>query len=66
MRFDMETDPAFFEEPLHKKMNHAVIDFDRGTLGEIELQRLSIKDWLKGYLHVMRRDLDKALGASRE
>lgn len=43
------------------KKNYVVIEFDRGTLGVVEANQFRIEDWLKGYRHVLNRDIDKVL-----
>jgi hypothetical protein len=63
LRFEVELDPDFFEELNPEKVrSRAVIDFDRGLLGTVDAKKLRMEDWLKGYMHVLRRDIDKVLG----
>lgn len=62
LEYEAELNTDFFEEPpIHKSKNHLVIDFDRGLLGTINANRFRMDDWLKGFQHVLRRDLEKVM-----
>ncbi|BCZ78515.1 hypothetical protein PTKU64_21900 [Paraburkholderia terrae] len=61
LKFEAELDPEFFDEPIKRSEPRMVIDFDRGLLGTIDARKLRMDDWLKGYSHVLRRDIDKVL-----
>ena len=61
-RFEMELDADYFDEPLKKSLCRVYIDFDRGNLGAVDASKLSVADWLKGYVHVLRRDIPKVIG----
>lgn len=62
LEYEAELNADFFEEPaIHKSKNHMVIDFDRGLLGTINADKFRMDDWLKGYQHVLRRDLEKVI-----
>lgn len=53
-------DPTFFDdEKLEKVKSRARVDFDRGVLGSVDASAFRTDDWVKGYLHVMRRDIAK-------
>lgn len=60
---DIKGDSDFMTEPLTKSICRLLIDFDRGSVGVIEAKKINISEWFKGYLHVMRRDIDKVLVA---
>ncbi len=60
-RFEMELDADFFDEPLKKSLCRVYIDFDRGNLGAVDASKLNVTDWLKGYVHVLRRDIPKVI-----
>ncbi len=59
---ELQGDPDFMTEPLTRHLCRLLVDFDRGSIGVIEINKLNISEWFKGYLHVMRRDMDKVLG----
>jgi hypothetical protein len=62
--YERHLDTEFFDEELFKKeKNRMVIDFDRGLLRPVESSKFRPEDWIKGYFHVLRRDIDKILGA---
>jgi hypothetical protein len=61
--YEQQTDPEFFDEPLIKReKNRMMVDFDRGVLKPIEAKKFRTEEWLKGYFHVLRRDIEKVLG----
>ncbi len=41
--------------------HRVIIDFDRGTLKPMQAQNLNSDEWVKGYFHVLRRDIEKVL-----
>lgn len=59
--FHAELDQDFISEPIEVKKNRAIVDFDRGTLGSVDAGKVRIDDWMDGYFHVLRRDIDKVL-----
>ncbi|MDR5830111.1 hypothetical protein P9250_19750 [Caballeronia sp. LP006] len=61
LKLETELDPEFFDEPINRSQFRMIIDFDRGNLGAINAQKFRMDDWLKGYSHVLRRDIDKVL-----
>jgi hypothetical protein len=61
LRLEMDMDPDFFEEPIKESRYRMVIDFDRGLLGAVDATKFRMDDWLKGYVHVLRRDIDKVI-----
>jgi hypothetical protein len=51
------------DEPKIERERHCLlIDFDRGSLKEVDIRSLHIDEWIKGYNHVMRRDIEKVIG----
>lgn len=46
-----------FDETRHK----LILDFDRGVKGSIEASDFRMDEWLKGFVHVLRRDVEKVL-----
>lgn len=51
-----------FPSANEKKEKHRLfIDFDRGVLGKIGLQDFNLAEWIKGYQHLLRRDIEKVL-----
>jgi len=65
LRLEVELDADFFDQPIKESRCRAVIDFDRGILGTIDASKFRMDDWLKGYVHVLRRDLDKVIGSKK-
>ena len=59
--FHAELDQDFVGEPIEVKKNRAIIDFDRGTLGNVDAGKVRVEDWIEGYFHVLRRDIEKVL-----
>lgn len=41
--------------------NRLLIDFDRGLLGSVKTANFRMEDWLKGFVHVLRRDIEKVI-----
>lgn len=58
---DFKGDSDFMTDHITKSICRLLIDFDRGSVGIIEAKKINISEWFKGYLHVMRRDIDKVL-----
>ncbi|SEI45598.1 hypothetical protein [Frateuria terrea] len=58
----LNVDPDIMEAPIEKRICRVLVDFDRGNIGSIPLSKLQIPEWFKGYVHVLRRDIDKVLG----
>lgn len=62
VKFEAKLDADFVDTPnISKILHRAAIDFDRGNLGSVDAVKLRVEDWFKGYLHVMRRDIDKVV-----
>lgn len=67
VKYEATLDADFVETPnISKTFYRAAIDFDRGALGSVDAVKLRIEDWFKGYLHVMRRDIDKVVLANHD
>lgn len=59
---EVDLDPMLFDEARIKSIKNRVsIDFDRGILGSVPAQKFRADDWLKGFQHLLRRDLEKVL-----
>ncbi|MBL8377242.1 MAG: hypothetical protein JNM79_05205 [Burkholderiales bacterium] len=61
VEFKAELDPDFVGEPIIRTKCRAFIDFDRGLLGSVNAEKVRMDEWLKGVLHVYRRDTRKLL-----
>jgi hypothetical protein len=58
---EIKAHPEFPDAYVKKTRSRAYIDFDRGVLGEVKLSDFRIAEWLKGYQHVLRRDIEKVI-----
>lgn len=54
--------PEFDRERVFDERHRFILEFDRGSLGEIPVAKIRVNEWLKGYMHVLRRDIDKVVG----
>ena len=62
LKAEAELDPEFFDEStITKTKNRLVIDFDRGLLGSVGASKFRADEWIKGYQHILRRDIEKVL-----
>lgn len=62
LTYEVDLDPTLFDEPeIRKIKNRMIIDFDRGLLGSINAGKFRMDEWLKGYQHVLRRDIEKVI-----
>ncbi len=62
LKAEPELDPEFFDEStITKTKNRLVIDFDRGLLGSVGGSKFRADEWIKGYQHILRRDIEKVL-----
>lgn len=60
IEYKVELDPQFVAEAdIRKSKRRMVIDFDRGLLGEVSAEKFRVEDWIKGFVHVLRRDIEK-------
>jgi hypothetical protein len=64
VKFEAELDPEFVDEPrIERTKYRLLVEFDRGLKGAVNVEKFRIEDWLKGYQHVLRRDIEKVLMA---
>lgn len=61
MDYEIHPDFAGDEPKVHKELHRMVLDFDRGTTQPIKSRDFSAEEWLKGYFHLLRRDLPKVI-----
>ena len=60
IKFEAELNPEFVDESRIEKSKHRmIIDFDRGLLGSVSAEKFRMDDWIKGYQHILRRDIEK-------
>ncbi len=59
VKYEVKLDPPFDKEELKKVVSRVVVDFDRGLLGSVAAATFQMDEWLKGFQHVLRRDIDK-------
>jgi hypothetical protein len=67
--FELKLDPAFDPDAAlerKKTKSRLVVDFDRGVLGAVSTNTFRVEDWLKGFQHLLRRDVDKVFRESNE
>lgn len=65
MKYRVDLDTEFVNDAsIEKELHRLNLDFDRGTLGTVKLATFRVEDWLKGFIHVLRRDLEKVIGDS--
>lgn len=48
---------------IEKTNNQILIIFDRGLLGSVNAEKFRANDWIKGFQHVLRRDIEKLIKA---
>jgi hypothetical protein len=58
---EYEVHPEFEVPKVHKELHRMVLDFDRGTVQPMKAKDFSAEEWLKGYFHLLRRDLPKVV-----
>lgn len=64
LKYEVDLDPNIFDEPeIREVKNRMIIDFDRGLLGAVNAGKFRMDEWLKGYQHILRRDIEKVLKA---
>jgi hypothetical protein len=62
VKYTVELQPEIFDEPnVEKIINRLLIDFDRGLLGSVSADKLRMDEWIKGYQHLLRRDIEKVI-----
>lgn len=66
IKAEVELDAELFDQPiLSKTQNRLTLDFDRGLLGSIDAGKFRVDEWVKGFQHVLRRDIEKVLKGKR-
>jgi hypothetical protein len=50
-------------DDISKTKDRLILDFDRGLLERVDLQSFRMDEWLSGCKHLLRRDLQKVIGA---
>lgn len=64
LKYEVDLDPNVFNDPkIRKVINRMTIDFDRGLLGAVAAGKFRMDEWLKGYQHILRRDIEKVIKA---
>lgn len=62
--FTAELDPDFIDDSeIKKTKNRMFINFDRGMLGSVDAEKFRVDSWIKGYQHILRRDIEKLIGS---
>lgn len=68
LKFRMPPLPPPFEDAAadvgEKTVNRLVVDLDRGLLGIINATQVMMDEWLRGFQHILRRDIEKIVGGS--
>jgi hypothetical protein len=60
--YQVDLDPSFVEEyEIKKTENRLMVDFDRGLLGSVSADKFRIDEWIKGFQHLLRRDIVKII-----
>lgn len=63
VKYEVELDPEFVEDhEIDSSQCRLVIDFDRGLIGTVGIEKFRMDEWLKGFQHILRRDLNKIIG----
>ncbi|MFH1493722.1 MAG: hypothetical protein ABIG70_02875 [Pseudomonadota bacterium] len=62
VKYEVTLSSEFFDESeIRETKYRMIIDLDRGVLGSVNAEKFRIDDWLKGFQHVLHRDLDKVI-----
>lgn len=65
IKYEVNLDPAFVEHPeIRKSKSRMIVDFDRGLLGSVSADKFRMDEWIKGYQHILRRDIEKVTKGS--
>ncbi len=64
MQYEIHPDFAGDEPKVHKELHRMILDFDRGTTQPMKAKDFAAEEWLKGYFHLLRRDLPKVILAN--
>jgi hypothetical protein len=65
VKYELKLDFPFEDRNSTKTISRLSLDFDRGLLGSIDATKFMMDEWLKGFQHVLRRDIDKIVGAAQ-
>jgi hypothetical protein len=60
MEFKADKDFTTLQDASETK-NRLIIDFDRGLIKSTEAASFRMDEWLKGFMHILRRDVEKVL-----
>ncbi|NMF99689.1 hypothetical protein GPA27_20125 [Aromatoleum toluolicum] len=64
VKYEVDLDAEFVDQTeIRGEKCRLVIDFDRGLLGSVSTDKFRMDDWLKGFQHLLRRDLEKVIGS---
>lgn len=64
LKYEVDLNTEFVEtSEIRGTKIRAIIDFDRGLLGKVSTEKFRVEDWIKGYQHILRRDIDKIIKA---
>ncbi len=60
--YKVNLDPEYINDSdIESIKNRLLITFDRGMLGTIDAKKFRFDDWVQGYQHVLRRDIEKLI-----
>lgn len=66
LKVEVDLDGRFFDQTkIEKSQMHILIDFDRGLLGATSAAKFRADEWIKGYQHLLRRDIEKILKGAK-
>lgn len=64
LKYEVDLNPEFVKNSeIRESICRAIIDFDRGLLGKVSAEKFRVDDWIKGYQHILRRDIEKVIKA---
>ena len=64
LKYEVDLDPRFTDVAnIREALYRVIIDFNRGLLKTVKVDKFLVEDWLKGYQHLLRRDVEKVLKA---
>lgn len=62
LKFEADLDPYYVDDPeIRKIKSRLAVDFDRGLLGSVSAEKFRMDEWIKGYQHILRRDIEKVI-----
>lgn len=63
-KYNVNLEDTIIDEPnIEKTDNQILIIFDRGMLGTVNAEKFRVDAWIKGFQHVLRRDIEKITSA---